>query len=224
MRRELAALVVLACLVLSGCAPWPQLGAGELVPLSSTSAEELASGGWSADTGKYRLRLTGLYEYRGNKVPFTGIVEVDAGADKARLVGLTEMGLTLFDILVERGESRAAFIVEGLDRIPDFEGITGAAIRRIFLDPSPKAIDTLVTEKTFYILRSGDGAEQGEAYFAGDGRLLGKRSFTESPGWRVRYENYFKSDETHFPGAIEYRDRGDGLTLALRVETFRRIR
>jgi hypothetical protein len=159
----------------------------------------------------------------GRKFPLSGFLEADRAAGRARLVGMADTGVTLFDLTVEGDRVVRNFLAEPLRRAPRLEEHIGEAIRRIFLDPFPRAGDTLRIEPDFY--RMGRDAGDGRLTFilSGDGRLLAKTFTAPERGWSVRLRGHRTFGAILFPERIEWSEPAEGIRLLIRVDELKRV-
>jgi hypothetical protein len=228
--------LLLLLLLLSGCARWPELNGDEVVAtrtLEPGEREALATDAWRVRPGVYRIRFSALYSYySGFELPLAGVVEVDTLKTHMRMVGLTDTGLTLFDIEsaggggvgeVGAGEVEVNFLVEGLLKLPDFAGTVGRAAQRIFLAPFPGPEDSLEQLPERYLLRAKGAGVEVEFTLAGDGRLVAKKPAPAIPErvWRVRYSGHGDAATAPFPARMKYSDDETGATLRLRLNSVR---
>lgn len=231
MRRISIALLLL----LAGCASLP-VNPGELAPalpfaltelapaLPSTAAA-LTGGLWSAGREILMVRQSALFELQGMRVPIAGIMKLDLGARRARLVGMNDMGVKLYDISVDAVSSRTHFVVPELARYPGFAEAVAASVRRIFLAPAPAADDLLRLAPDSYLLSREDAAG-GKLLFTlgGAQRQLLETSFRgRAESWRVRYYQYRTGQGGIFPGGIVLDDRQAGYRLTLWIESVEKI-
>ena len=155
------------------------------------------------------------------RVPIVGVMKLDLGKREARLVGMNDMGVKLYDISVSVASSEAHFMVPDLARYPGFAEAVAASVRRIFLDPQPSAGDLLEITRTSYLL-SRVGASGARIRFAlggAEAQLLETSCRGGSEAWRVRYYQYRRSRERLFPGGIVLDDDRAGYRLTLWIES-----
>ena len=207
-------------LLLSGCAAQP-FAPTELTPTFPRSAAALTGGLWNAGSESLMVRQSALFEFKGMRVPIAGIMKLDLGSKRARLVGMNDMGVKLFDISVDAGSSQAHFIVPDLARYPGFAEAVAASVRRIFLAPEPAADDLLELTPTSYLLSREDAAGSKLRFTLGgaQSQLLEKSCRGPAQSWRVRYYRYRASQGTLFPGGIVLDDDQAGYRLTLWIES-----
>lgn len=219
MRRLIGYLPGALLLLLAGCATVP-FQPVELTPTAQRSAAELSAGLWSRGGSKLLLRNSALFEFQGMRVPVEAMLMLDPAAGEARLVGMTEMGVKLYDISILPDKSRANFVMPELARYPGFADVVAVSARRIFLDPEPKPADRLRVTPTSYLLTRDEGGATVEFTLGGaDAQLLQKSFRGNGDSWRVRYYQYERRDGRLFPGGIVLDDDRAGYRLTLWIES-----
>ena len=219
MRRLARYLPGALLLLLAGCATVP-FQPVELTPTAPRSAAELSAGLWSRGGAKLMLRHTALFEFQGMRVPVEAMLQLDPAAGEARLVGMNDMGVKLYDITVLPDASRANFIMPDLARYPGFAEAVAVSVRRIFLAPEPKPGDRLrVTPKSYLLTREEGGATVNFTLGGPEAQLLEKSSRGAAGAWRGRYYQYQRRDGRLFPGGIVLDDDRAGYRLTLWIES-----
>jgi hypothetical protein len=149
-------------------------------------------------------------------------MKLDTGAKSARLVGMNDMGVKLYDISVDTASSQAHFMIPDLARYSGFAEAVAASVRRIFLAPEPVPGDALEITPTSYLLTRKSGAEGTVRFLFGgvDAQLLEKSSRGPSGSWRVRYYQYQRQQQGRlFPGGIVLDDDKARYRLTLWIES-----
>ena len=207
-------------LLVSACATVP-FEATELVPTVPRTAASLADGLWSAGTGSILIRQSALFEFKGMRVPITGVMKLDRSANCARLVGMNDMGVKLYDISVDAVSSQAHFIIPDLSRYPGFAEAVAVSVRRIFLTPMPAPGDVIErTPKSYRLTREeGTGGTVGFIFGGADAQLLEKSFRGPAASWRVRYYRYQRLPGQLFPGGIVLDDNRADYRLTLWIES-----
>ena len=220
MRRLRRALLGLSLCWLSACATVP-FPATELTPTRPASAAALSGALWDAGVGSLMVRQSALFELQGMKAPIAGIMKLDLAPRGARLVGLNDMGVKLYDISVDATTSQAHFVIPELARYPGFAEAVAVSVRRIFIDPQPGAGDNLeITPKSYLLSReSASGARLRFTIGGADAQLLEKTCRGPAESWRVRYYQYQRSQGILFPGGIVLDDDKAGYRLTLWIES-----
>jgi hypothetical protein len=214
-RLLLAALLLL----LTGCSELP-FRPTELVPVTPRRQAELSAGMWSSGRAPLLIRQSALFELMGMRVPLAGIMKLDTGAGSARLVGMNDMGVKLYDISVDCNSSHANFVIPDLARYPGFADAVAASVRRIFLEPAPAEGDALTLRNRSYLLtRDSDDGKVSFSFGGADAQLLEKRFEGKKQSWRVGYYQYQRSGDLLFPGGIVLDDQRAGYRLTLWIES-----
>lgn len=192
----------------------------ELMPTTPKSAAELTQGLWSFGEKSVLVAHSALFEMRGMKVPVTAMMRLDPRAREARLVGMNDMGVKLYDITVAAGSTRVNFVIPELERYPGFAEAAAVSVRRIFLDPLPEPGDRLETGKESYLLtrENGSGATLRFLIGGAESQLLEKSSRGEGESWLVRYYQYRPGPAGPFPEGIVLEDERAGYRLTLWID------
>jgi hypothetical protein len=219
MSRPLRALFAALLLLLSACSTVP-FAPTELTATAPRTAASLCAALWSAGGPPLLIRQSALFELQGMQVPIAGIMKLDRAAGSARLVGMNDMGVKLYDISVDRTSSRANFVVPDLARYPGFSEAVAVSVRRIFLEPVPSADDLLTIKAKSYLLARQNAGESLQFTFGGpQAQLLEKSSSGKSGSWQVRYYQYQKQQGELVPGGIVLEDESAGYRLTLWIES-----
>lgn len=221
MNRMIRALSVLILLLASACSSVP-FAPTERTSTIPRSAHELSAQLWNSGTGSVLIRQSALFEFEGMQVPIAGIMKLDLGAKHARLVGMNDMGVKLYDISVDTASSEAHFIIPELAGYPGFAEAVAVSVRRIFLSPQPAQDDSLELTPTSYLLTRKNGTNGGTIRFTlggADAQLLEKSFCGPAGDWNVRYYLYQHRQGRLFPGGIVLDDRRAGYRLTLWIES-----
>lgn len=211
---------ILLLLLLTACATVPFKNT-ELIPTTPRSSSELSSALWNSGTAKLLIRQSALFELEGMKIPITGVMKLDLKAKVARLVGMNDMGVKLYDISVDRSSSRANFIIPNLASYPGFAEAVALSVRRIFLAPEPAPSDILVRTSKSYLLTRENGTKGTINFTLGgaEAQLLEKTFRGAEESWRVRYYQYQQNQGQFFPGGIVLDDDLARYRLTLWIES-----
>ncbi len=220
MSHVTRALLGALLLLVSACATVP-FASTELTPTVPRSAEALSAALWSSGTGSLLIRQSALFELAGMRVPIVGIMKLDLSAKCARLVGMNDMGVKLYDISVDAASSQAHFVIPALARYPGFAEAVAVSVRRIFLAPEPAPGDTLQRTAMSYLLARDNGAGGTVRFTFGgaDAQLLEKSCRGPAESWRVRYYQYQRQQDSLFPGGIVLDDYRADYRLTLWIES-----
>lgn len=214
-RLLLAALVFLS----SACSTVP-FAPTELTAVPPRTAASLCETLWDSGSGSLLIRQSALFELQGMKVPIDGVMKLDRGARSARLVGMNDMGVKLYDISVDRTSSRANFVIPELARYPGFAEAVALSVRRIFLEPVPSPGDALtLSDKSYLLTREGSEETLRFLFGGAQAQLLEKTGRGKAGSWRVRYYQYQRQQESLVPGGIVLDDERAGYRLTLWIES-----
>ncbi len=218
MIRSLSGLILL---LVSACTTVP-FAPTELTSTIPRTVQELSAKSWDSGTGSVMIRQSALFEFEGMQAPIAGIMKLDLAAKYARLIGMNDMGVKLYDISVDTTSSQAHFIIPDLAGYPGFAEAVAVSVRRIFLSPQPAQDDSLDLTPTSYLLTRETGVDGGTTRFTfggSDAQLL-EKSFSGPAGdWKVRYYLYQHRQGRLFPGGIVLDDRRAGYRLTLWIES-----
>jgi hypothetical protein len=197
----------------------------ELVWTTPRTAAELCGTLWNSGAGSLMVRQSALFEFEGARIPITGVMKLDLAGKGARLVGLNDMGVKLYDLSIDATSSRAHFIIPDLARYPGFSEAVAGSVRRIFLSPEPAPDDTVKRTATNYLLtrKTADGGGIRFALGGADEQLLEKSYQGPAESWRVRYYQFQRHQGQLFPGGILLEDERAGYRLTLWTESVDRI-
>lgn len=219
MRLTTYMFLALMLFVASACSTVP-FAPTELVPAPHKSTAELLNGLWNSGDGKLLIRQSALFELQGMRVPIAGIMKLDLAARSARLVGMNDMGVKLYDVSVDSTTSHANFVIPDLARYPGFTAAVGVSVRRIFLEPVPSQEDALTISRTSYQLTRKSSDTTVSFLFGGAyGQLLEKSCRGKDASWRVRYYQYQQLQGRLFPGGVVLEDDQAGYRLTLWIES-----
>jgi hypothetical protein len=215
---RLAALILTAALFLtSGCATAP-FPATVLTATAPVTAAELVAGLWSSQRGSLMVRQSALFEFRGMKVPVAGMMKLDPARGEARLVGMNDMGVKLYDISVDRIGSQANFVMPEFSKYPGFADAVALSVRRIYLAPLPSAGDRLERTPKSYLLTREEGGRIRFTVGGAERQLLEKEVRGAEQSWRVDYYQYRSREGISFPDGIVLEDERSGYRLTLWTE------
>jgi hypothetical protein len=219
---RLTAGLLLLCLVLPGCAQQLPFTSPPAVATRQLSTDELLRDRWPGDARVWHIRQTALFEIHGRKLPLAGMLRLDGGRREARLVGLNDLGVKLFDIAVTPTGHEEHYLFPELAGISGVGAAIAGAVRHVFLAPQPAATDTLQIGKTEYRLQRREDDREMLFVFGGPGAdLLEKRVRGGNEDWRARYFDYRPAAEGAVPGGILLEDARGGYRLTLWLEEAR---
>ena len=216
------ALSLSLLLILLACAP---SSSKQQLPndcRASASSEQLRENCWLLQDAIWRLRQSALLEIGSRKIPMEGFLRLDLQNRKARLVTMNEVGLVLFDLLVdEQGEQlqRAVPQIEKLNGVA--QGVA-VSLRQLFLTPRPQLTDHLQNRGSSQRLwRLLPGGSLGFIFdYAGD--LRETRQVADTGDWRIYYDQYRDYFEARLPERLIYHDFRHGVKLSLWLREVKR--
>ena len=219
-------LLLLAAILLmtTACTTVP-FATTELVQTTPLTAAELSGALWNSGAGSLMVRQSALFEFEGARIPITGVMKLDLAGKGARLVGMNDMGVKLYDLSIDVISSQAHFIIPDLAKYPGFSEAVADSVRRIFLSPEPAPDDTVKRTSTNYLLtrKTADGGVIRFALGGADAQLLEKSYQGPAQSWRVRYYQFQRHQWQLFPGGILLEDGRAGYRLTLWTESVDKI-
>ncbi|WP_260749985.1 DUF3261 domain-containing protein [Geoalkalibacter halelectricus] len=170
-----------------------------------------------------RIHQTAHLSMRGREFQMIGLMELDTGKNEARLVGLNEFGVKLFDLEVTENDVTEHYLLPQISRFPQLSEAVGLSLRRIFLFPAPAPDQDALSYSAGGYRLAGDRGEQKVLFqFGGDPvRLIEKTVYQGPEHWRVVFFDYQKSPQGDYPGRILLEDRQAGYRLELNIESVR---
>lgn len=209
MRRFLPIVIVLA--VAASCARLPEPGPSPAAALPDTL--------WLYGHGVWHLRQSVLFEQGGRRVPLQGFLELDTGRGTARLVGLDDLGLTLFRLTVTPQKVETASLSPALPRGEAFAAAVADGVRRVYLEPRPEQYDTLHSAAgTLRFGRDNRGRSFTLTLGTG-GEVVLKEASGGGESWRVSYSDYRDAGGVLVPGIIVLEDGQAGWRLTIWQES-----
>lgn len=220
MKRTLGTLLLAAFLLVTGCARLP-FAVTEPVPMpADMTAAELSVRTWTAVPQTLRMRQSGLFEFRGRRVPLVGFMVLDNAAATARLVGMNDLGVKFFDLEVGKKGVREHFVLPELAKYPGFAEAVASSVRRIFLTPRPAREDALEIDPQEARLVRREAGRNLTFVFGGSGpEWLETRAAGEKEEWRLRFFEYRCDNGLTYPAGIVLDDEKAGYRLTLWLES-----
>jgi len=220
MNRLIRHIALCALVALGTACSMVPFKSTELVPTEPLPAAALVDGLWNAGGGTFLIRQSALFEFRGMRMPVSGAMKLDTGKKSARLVGMNDMGVKLFELTVDRTSCETHFIMADLGRYPGFADAVATSVRRIFLAPEPARDDTLtVAPKSYRLTRFQDGTRFGFILGGRHQQLLEKSAKSLNEQWRVRYYEHQWQQLRPIPRGIVLDDDKAGYRLTLWIES-----
>ncbi len=222
MRRLIMFLILLGC-GLAGCASIP-FAVPEPTATRQLAATELLGTGWDADGKVFRLRQSGLFEAHGRRLVLDGLIQLDTPKQSARLVGMNELGVKIFDLSVTPTVTIENFLLPELAATPGLAAAVGGAVRRIYLAPRPAATDRLTIGAEEYRLdRRTDGGVLTFTFGGREPLLQRTRMKSAAEDWQVGYYEYRFLAGRWLPGGVILEDRRAGYRLTLWLEEAKQV-
>jgi len=159
----------------------------------------VAAPGGSGPT-RYSAISSAVMQYRWFKFPALGVITVDVPKRRFALVGLSQLGINVFELSETDGRLACRMPGDLLARHPELVAGAAADVRHMFFDLSPPAAACRLPhprgKATVFQLPSSGGTLE-YRFDPTTGRLLEKRFATPGkffPGssvvWRILYEDY----------------------------------
>ena len=210
-------LLLAAC---AGFTPASQAGT-ETVPLAPISC---------AAPMHYESVSSVVMQYRWFKFPALGVISVDVRKQSFALVGMSQLGVNIFELSEKNGKILSRMPGKLLKRNPRIAPSAAADVRNMFFDLVPPPATPRRTDKNgdaIYIRRTPEGILQ-YRLDARTRQLLEKRfSVPRSylPGrtvvWVVRYEDYVSTRKGTYPQTIRFKQRHLHYAITTRVKEMR---
>lgn len=212
------------CLLLFGCGRLP-FAPVETAPVrNDVTAAQLSAATWTAQSGIYHLRQTVVFEFRGARVPMIGMMRLDLGQRKARLVAVNDLGVKFFDLEVDETGVVEHYLLPNLAQFAHFSEAVASSVRRVFLAPHPSRNDTLTLDVDHYVLQRP--YNDGTVHFVFAGRqpqLVETEVATEHIHWRARYFEYRRFEPISYPRGIIFDDDMAGFRLTMWLEGVEKV-
>ena len=176
----------------------------------------------------YSAVSSAVIQYRWFKFPALGVLTVNARRHHFALVGLSQLGINVFELSETGGRLQSRMPGELLKRHPEIASGAAADVRQMFFDLVPSACARQFPGTRDNAIIFQQPAPGGTLEYRLDqksGHLREKRFLTPCksfPGhravWLVRYEDYAAVGHHSYPRVIRFkhRDRHYGITLFLK--------
>jgi predicted exporter len=190
-------------------------------------------GGVPPVTGKGPARYEALssvvFQYRWLKFPALGMISVDTRNDRFALVGLSQMGLTVFELSDRRGNVTCRMPGPLLKRNPELASGAARDVKNLFFNlvPSPAAKRRETANGTTFTDHTPEGIVEyrfdrmtgllAEKRFSVPRRLLPGRTVV----WRVNYEDYAAASGKCYPKSVRFKNRQWHYAVSTRVREMR---
>ena len=180
---------------------------------------------------RYSAVSSAVMQYRWFKFPVLGVLTVDAPRHHFALVGLSQLGINVFELSETNGHLKCRMPGDLLKRHPQIAEGAAADVRQMFFDLAPPAgarplPDTRGNTTVFREPASGGKVEY--RFDKTTGFLLEKRFFVPRkflPGrtvvWRVLYEDYASVGNNSYPRVIRFKQRARHYAITLFLKEMR---
>jgi hypothetical protein len=208
--RSLLLLLVL----LTGCAgtftPPPEYS---LMPAEKNLTCEPPA--WSVAGEPMGLRQTVFLEAGGQTRMVQGLMLIDESRQKVQVMGMSEMGMKIFDVSVTRQGHENHFLSPVMNsRKEDLAGQIALSVRRIFLFfEAINDFNSYAGPESILMVNSQD-SKQIVHECPIDGRVL-TEAFCADGQWNVKYADHQLINGFYLPARITYHDRRTGYNLTL---------
>ena len=197
--------------------------------LASASAEPAAFG--SAIPARYSAVSSVVLQYRWFKFPALGVLTVDAPKRHFALVGLSQIGINVFELSETNGHLKCRMPGDFLKRHPQIAEGAAADVRQMFFDLAPPAGARQFPDnrgnKAVFRERTSAGTTKyrfdKKTGFLLEKRFSAPRKFL--PGsvvvWRVLYEDYAAAGRNSYPRVIRFKQRTRDYAITLFLKEMR---
>lgn len=206
---------------LAGCATQYVPPAG-YAPAPGSSMEDCTIAPWLAVPGPVHLRQTVFLDFLDDSRVLQGVMVLDQ--EEIRLVGMTEFGIKLFDLIVTRQDHDLHFLSAALGRKgPVLVRMVADSVRRIFLPPLlPPDTNDAKDAKAFHgprglliVHRLDSRSCMVHECEPASGRVT--KTFSPRQRWEVSHDRFQTANGFELPRLITYQDRRAGYSLVLEV-------
>lgn len=189
--------------------------AGDAENLRGLAAESLEQC-WLNRPETLRVFFDAQLEYGANKFNLSVFMELKAALGQARVVGMTEMGLKLFDVSVSQDEARANSLAPNVRKPEELIQIVASLTRRVFLPRLPSASAPIRRKQELLLLKQEAKPGVEYAFEIGSKTLFRSDCASEQcGGWRVGYHDYqaeLAPEGPLAPKRIRYEDLRRGVS------------
>ena len=213
-------LLVLGCLAIgAGCATVP-FEPVPLEPLGDVTAEQLRRSVAATAPQRFAVLQSAVFEYRGRAMALVCMTEIDVPEGSFSVVGMTPMGVKLFEIRGRDGHLDESFVAPGLD---EWDGVAEAIagdIQRVYFDSLPAAAARAHVWRRQALFRAPKDGGRLEHIVAGKPPVLIRKRLDDRQGtvWDVNYAEYTEHEGELHAGGIVLTHRRYGYRLILRLK------
>jgi hypothetical protein len=180
-----------------------------------TSLTESLERCWLNQPEPLRVLFETQLEYGAKTFGLTVFMELTAALGQARVVGMTEMGLKLFDVSVTQDKALANSLAPNVRKPEELVQIVAGLTRRVFLHGFPSSSAPATSKRDLLLVRQ-EGKPGAEYAFELANRTLFKADCASETcgGWRVSYLDYqagIAPEGLLAPKRIRYEDLKRGM-------------
>ena len=179
---------------------------------------------------RYEAISSVVMQYRWFKFPTLGVMSVDARKGDFALVGLSQIGINVFELSEKNGVVKSHMPGKLLERSPQIANGAAADVRNMFFDlspPTPGAGEAAPGNQVIF-RRTAPGGTLEYRFDNSTKRLLEKRFavprgyfFGSSVVWLVRYEDYVTSGKYTYPRVVHFKNRKYNYAITTIVKEMR---
>ena len=198
-------------------------------PAQADPSSPVALGGPIPD--RYSAVSSAVIQYRWFKFPALGVLTVNARKRHFALVGLSQLGINVFELSETGGRLHSRMPGELLKRHPEIASGAAADVRQMFFDLAPSARARQLTGTRDNTTAFQQPSPVGTLEYRLDqksGHLLEKRflapgNFFSGPRvvWLVRYEDYAAVGDHSYPRIIRFKQRDHHYAITLFLKELR---
>jgi len=182
---------------------------------------------------RYSAVSSVVMQYRWFKFPALGVITVDTRKHNFALVGLSQLGINVFELSETSGSIKSHMPGKLLERRPEIAAGAAADVRQMFFNftPPPEArrLPDANTKKNQAVFQQSTPTGMLEYRFDNKtGHLLEKRFsvprqffFGSSVVWQVNYEDYALIGNKAYPRVIHFKQRRFHYAITLFLKEIR---
>lgn len=209
----LPALLLLA----SGCATQAPYAPVALVPLGGRAAEEIRGELAGGMPGSFTALQSAVFEYRRRALTAVCLIHVDMPSRSFSVVGMTPLGVKLFEIEVRDDVVETSFAAPGLEQHGNPVQAIAGDIMRVYFDriPPASAVYRRGENRLVYMLPEEEGTL--EMVVGGKPPVLVEKRWLDGKDvvWSVSYHEHMEKSGALHPRGIVLNHRRYGYRLLL---------
>lgn len=213
---------VIILLHLTGCASIPFQSA-ERVPIGKIEPGEVKERFALMLPEKFRIINSMVFEFKGEAVSFIGYSDIDSLEKTFTVVGLSPVGIKLFELTGNNNKTELKFAIEEFTKRGNFAEAVAGDIKKIYFDRLPGAGARASRGKYEIVFARDENGATIEHVFAGAGNLLvEKRCAVDNIAvWSVYYYEYRIENGKLYPAGIILENHKYDYRLILRLKEIR---